>query len=150
MNGPFSGYVSSIASDNDYRYAGTRGGGFFRYTDVAGTWSRVNFDLLYYDYYDLLISNDTIFAATNNGVAYSTDQGVNWTLSNNGINDAVSEILLLNGIYYAASGYSGVFVSTDGGMNWNPSNNGLTTLTLYDIEHDGNDLYVATDGVGSV
>ena len=110
LNGPYSGWISSIESNNDTVYAGSRGGGFFRYTDLSGTWTRANFDLLYYDYYDLLISNDTIFAATNNGVAFSTDQGVNWTLSNNGINDAVSEILLLNGIYYAASGYSGVFV----------------------------------------
>ena len=95
----------------------------------------------------IVISGNNIFAGTWNGVYISSDNGDNWTLSNNGITDTFITVLNINGDnIFAGTLDSGIFLSTNNGANWTPINNGLTNKLIYTIVNDGANIFAGTAG----
>src|ERR1017187_7922835 len=76
--------------------------------------------------FSLAISGTNVFAGTNSGVYLSTNNGVNWTPTNNGLPISAGNVnaLAANGNnIYAGIGGSGVFLSTNNGSSWTGINN---------------------------
>ncbi len=86
-NGPQGGDGIALATNaSGYVFVGTQGGGVFRSTDNAETWTAVNNGLTATNVRALAINSaDHIFAGTFGGVFRSTDNGDSWTPVNNGL-----------------------------------------------------------------
>jgi len=112
---------------------------------------------------NLLIVNDTLYAASNgNGVYKSTDNGNSWKQMSAGLNIfqslKVNEVLFYNNDLYAATD-DGIYKSTDNGNNWIKKSHGITigpgaTFEFCEsiFEHEGilftgsqNGIYRSTD-----
>ncbi|WP_430815691.1 T9SS type A sorting domain-containing protein [Carboxylicivirga sp. RSCT41] len=92
-------------------------------------------------------------------ILYTEDQGENWTdlsqfedgTSTNGFpNVAVYSLAVMphdNDILWAGTEI-GIFESTDGGQSWHFANNGLPAVCIWDIKIVGQQVVVATHGLG--
>jgi hypothetical protein len=91
-----------------------------------------------------------LFAAGNFGVYRSTDNGVSWSLVNNGLTDLrLFEILSPDGANLLAGGVGGVYLSTDDGDHWTSVSTGLTTgVSSLAMSADGQTLFAGTIGLG--
>lgn len=91
-----------------------------------------------------------LYAATNQGVFRSSDNGVNWLPVNTGLPGNASVLsLIANGpVLYAGLQGGGVYISTNGGLLWTAINAGLSggTLTINYLLFFGPTLYAATAG----
>ncbi len=77
------------------------------------------------------------------GVYKSSDNGVSWQSSNNGMLSAyIADLAFSNGHLIAATS-NGVYVSNDNGDTWEVKNNGLTALSCYRILIAGTTTYLA-------
>jgi photosystem II stability/assembly factor-like uncharacterized protein len=81
-----------------------------------------------------------IYAATNNGVFKSADEGASWTAANAGLAgiDVFSVAIdpLNPATLYAGALGSGVFKSTDGGQNWFSASSGLDDTIILSLAID--------------
>ena len=86
-NGPQGGDGIALARNSiGHVFVGTQGGGVFRSTDNAETWTGINNGLTATNVRALAISPvDHIFAGTFGGVFRSTDNGDHWIAVNNGL-----------------------------------------------------------------
>src|SRR5438067_2034559 len=134
-NGPQGGDgIALTTNSSDHVFVGTQGGGVFRSTDNAETWTAVNNGLDSPSVRSLAInSGGDIFAGTFYGGVYrSTDNGENWTLLNTGHAGLYVPSLAINasGHVFAATWdikfCTGIFRSSDNGDSWTEINNGLT------------------------
>lgn len=91
-----------------------------------------------------------LYAATNQGVFCSSDNGVNWIAVNTGLPGNASILsLIANGpVLYAGLQGGGVYCSLNGGLLWTAINAGLSggTLTINNLLFFGPTLYAATAG----
>ena len=91
-----------------------------------------------------------LFAASHQGVARSSDNGVNWVNVNDGLPTGASiQTLLANGTtLYAGLPGGGVYCSANNGVSWTAINAGLSgaTLTINNLLFFGPTLYAATQG----
>ncbi len=172
QNQPF--YTIQVSGDNAYiaktaRKPGTNiivcnepgifSSTVYRSLNAGSSWQTLNAsfsmanDLKY-------MNNGTLLAGTENGVFQSSDDGLTWNASNNGItNMAVSAILEKPGSskIFAAVNFnvlnndtsgSGVFVSTDGGATWSDVSTGMTDCAITGLAMDtlNGDLYATYYG----
>ncbi len=122
MSGLPSATVLDLAYCNNYVYAALANGlGIYKYDFFSNDsiWVEANNGLgnLYVN--ALYVDNNSIYAATNNGLYKSIDNGDSWTRIDNGINNTEFNSVYANGdnIYVGAS-YATVFFSQDGGSTW--------------------------------
>jgi photosystem II stability/assembly factor-like uncharacterized protein len=97
-------------------------------------------------------------ASNGDGVAKTTNGGINWTMSNNGLTNLRIKSLLYvdNKTYaglYAGTNGNGIFKSTDDGASWQEFNNSWTwkenIIALYSFNKGKNaGLYAIADGAG--
>jgi len=87
-----------------------------------------------------------LFAGTyGQGVVHSTDGGITWTSSNNGIPTVNILSLTIDSLHIYAGTDSGVFRSTDNGTNWVSENSGMATdCSVFGFMKDGKSIYAAT------
>jgi photosystem II stability/assembly factor-like uncharacterized protein len=128
-------------------YAGTESGSAFRSSDQGESWiqigpiaSQVN---------DIIIDeNNIIFAGTENEVYRSTDLGLSWEYSSNGITSAGINSLAYNingDIWAGADSYNGgIFRSTDKGNTW--ESGGINTIISSILCDDSGYVYVSVLG----
>ena len=122
-NGPQGGDGLALATNaSGHVFVGTQGGGVFRSTDNAETWTAVNNGLTNTNVRALTIApTGSIFAGTfDSGTFRSTDNGDNWTAANNGLGSLLVRSLLTNsaGDIFAGTFGGGVYRSTDNGDTW--------------------------------
>ena len=129
-NGPQGGDGIALATNSSgHIFVGTQGGGIFRSTDNAETWTAVNNGLTDTNVRALAINNASghIFGGTwSSGVFRSTDNGDSWTAVNNGLNALSVRSLVTNsgGDVFAGTFDGGVYRSVDNGENWTLLNTG--------------------------
>ncbi|GFO58585.1 hypothetical protein GMST_09100 [Geomonas silvestris] len=111
-------------------HAGT-GAGIYVYNAGTDSWSAYpggpppNTDLT-----ALAYRGSSLFAATNGGGVYRSDNGGGWTQVNSGLANTVINALALDaGNLFVATG-SGVFRSPDNGANWVTVNSGIGNLNV--------------------
>jgi hypothetical protein len=118
----------------DVVYGFRTGGGVFKSTDAAGTWTAVNTGLT-----DLCVGSlaidpsnpTTLYAGTGGGVFKSIDAGGTWAAVNAGLASLSIGALVIHPLSPAtlyAGTAGGVSKSTDAGATWAAVNRGLPTL----------------------
>ena len=154
-NGPQGGDGIALARNSiGHVFVGTQGGGVFRSTDNAETWTGINNGLTATNVRALAISPvDHIFAGTFGGVFRSTDNGDHWIAVNNGLEFPFVISLAVNAdgdIFAGTFEGGGVYRSTDDGENWTLVDNGLTNtyVTALAINSAGH-IFAATFGGGA-
>jgi len=154
-NGPQGADGIALARNSiGHVFVGTQGGGVFRSTDNAETWTGINNGLTATNVRALAISPvDHIFAGTFGGVFRSTDNGDHWIAVNNGLEFPFVISLAVNAdgdIFAGTFEGGGVYRSTDDGENWTLVDNGLTNtyITALTINGAGH-IFAATFGGGA-
>ncbi len=108
-----------------YTFRSSQGG-------AAGTWEIAG--LTGKRTYDLKVDgNGNLFAATDQGVWKTTNNGNTWTQLFYPGFTVTSLSLDLNDLMFAGTNGKGVYKSTDGGITWNLSNTGLLGLHIRSI-----------------
>jgi photosystem II stability/assembly factor-like uncharacterized protein len=146
-------------------YAGTSGG-VYKSENRAARWEKVNNGLVAPEIRSssraLSVSvmavdpfqQDTVYAATLNGLYKSTDAGKAWTRIGQSLPDQMISAMVLDrakaGVIYIAS-RQGVHKSVDGGVTWRAMVHGLTTLNIRALVQsplETNLFYAGTNGSG--
>lgn len=142
--------VQTVATcPNGTLFAGTWGGGVFRYQGSG--WLAVN-DGLFRPYITALACDDAggVYAGTYDaGIFKSTNNGTNWTAINTGLQNPNVLTVGYGSGYLMAGTSGGAFKSTDGGANWNAA--GLPNQEVFDFAFDpleGQRLWAATTTLG--
>lgn len=147
--------ISSLAWSGENIFASTIGGGVYKSTDWAETWTEVNngFDPVTGKNCNKLIAlpDGSILAAVNQwGVYKSTNAGESWAESNTGLGYqsiyAISQSE--NGEIYAGGLNSGIFRSTDNGNNWSLIWETDGRTDIYEFAFSGNDTIFAGTNKG--
>lgn len=95
----------------------------------------------------LAISGINIFAATNEGVYFSSNNGGNWSAVNNGLTDSLTvNALVISGANIFAGTSGGVYLSSDNGSSWTAVNAGLTNTDVRSLAIKGSDILAGTLG----
>jgi len=77
--------------------------------------------------------NNRLYAAATNGVYSTTNNGINWTFSNNGLNHfPLYSITAKDSVCFVGAGL-GVYRSTDFGSNWTLQKNGIDSPTVSSV-----------------
>jgi hypothetical protein len=149
-NGPYGGYVYSLAVSGTYLFAGTWGSGIFLSTNNGTSWTPVNAGLTNPRVYTLSASGANLFAGTGGRVFLSSDSGTSWTAVDSGLTSTLVRAFAVSDTnLFAATGGGGVFVSADSGMSWVAANSGLTSPSVLALTVSGTNLFAGT-GAGGV
>jgi len=100
---------------------------------------------------DYAFNSGLVYAATNSGVFYSSDNGSSWTNING--NPSVLNVTTLmfdNNILITGIKGSGVYRTSDNGSSWEPINNGITDFNISKIYRDEQNYYYAGTYDGNV
>ncbi|MGE0131743.1 MAG: Ig-like domain-containing protein [Blastocatellales bacterium] len=149
--GPTGGGAVALLASGSNVFAGTLSNGVFRSTN-GGAWKRASNGIPNFTGVSALARvGDTIIAAATLGVFRSTDNGDNWTPSNDGLDQfgLLVRSLAVKGDRVFAGTFGGVYVSDDQGKTWKSANKGLpvqSALTTFAVS--GSTLFAAVDGSG--
>ena len=116
--------VYSLAANDSYVFAGTKGGGVFRSSDNGASWFEVNFGLTNLRVLALSFTDAYLLAGTEGGGIFrSLDNGASWSVANSGIPGSiyVRALASAGARTYAALTTTGVYVSTNNGTSWSPA-----------------------------
>jgi photosystem II stability/assembly factor-like uncharacterized protein len=129
-NGPYGGYIETVASTSDGEtFATSLGVGMFRSSDNGTTWTQINSGLGDINTQAIAInSSNSIFVGTPSGIYRSDNYGDSWNLVSTGYTMDVTALAIDgNGFVYAGTYDTGIYVSYDGGSTWYQS----STTTYY-------------------
>ena len=166
--------IFSIVANDQYIFAGTAGGLYVSYDDGANWIQQQNG--LNGMVVALAIKDSILFAGTiweihpmqGGHVFLSTNNGLNWNISSNGLPDKIINDFTTTeeNIFVAVNDYNGIYRSSDFGENWLPSYsiasslpNCLTTCNLENINYvfvgnyypnnEGGIVYLSTNQGGN-
>lgn len=127
--------VLCIGVTSNYIFCGTKKG-VYRNTGNLGTWVAVNSGLPTSNVTLIESYSDTLFAAIDNVLYRSSDDGNSWSLLFTSPSN-ITSFLKTNSIYYLGTINNGIFLSSDKATSWNTYNTGLTdsrvtTISYYD------------------
>ena len=154
--------VSALAVLGTNIFAGTSGGGVFISSNNGDSWSAFNEGLPKNQYGNIDIASfaligTNIFAGIgtypfygDGGVALSTNNGISWTVVNNGLTNININSLAVSGTNPFAWTDDGVFLSTNNGSNWFNVNQNLPQyMPTYDVFNclvvNGSNLFAGTE-----
>jgi ligand-binding sensor domain-containing protein len=139
----------AINSQGDI-FGGTYDNGAFRSTNNGASWIDINNGLTNHFVFSFAINaSGHIFAGTDSGVFYSTDNGANWRQT--GLSRYVITALAINsrGHIFAGTAHSGVIRSTDNGVSWTQINSGLTDTDVWCLAiNPQGQIFAGTNGGG--
>ena len=136
-NGPEGGFVTSIAYDDSFIYAGTYGGGIFRSSNNGQNWIAANKGLdPNTNVQTLHFLNGKLFAGLDFGAIVSSSRGTNWE---------GSTALLSQAIQFGHYLISGAYRSTDSGTTWTEDST-LKSFVVYSFAPLGPNLFAGTSG----
>jgi photosystem II stability/assembly factor-like uncharacterized protein len=123
LKGPYSGAIVCSLVKGTTQFEGCQfdSGGVYRSTDFGDSWVPVNqgFDsAAKYTIYGLSSHGQKIFAATNNGLFSSIDDGDHWISAGIGIKEKQITAVLTTSKAYLIGTYKGIYRSSDSGLNW--------------------------------
>ena len=151
-NGFASRYVFGIAMDsNNNLYAGTWGGNIYKSTNDGANWLLLRSSSIYNCVIDriMITPKGDIFATnTDEGVLRSTDNGLTWTIQNQGLTGTGVTALGISskGELYVSTKDDKLFNSTNNGDTWSNAVSNLKMIKVQDISFDKEDnVYLATD-----
>ncbi len=118
-----------FANGNDI-YAGVSAGGFVYSTDRGVTWIRSVSELKTKGIRTFIISNNRMFAGASDGLYYSDDKGLSWTLVNTPASSGTNALAGAdNSIYWCSAGT--IVVSRDFGATWSIASTTLPSTGVF-------------------
>jgi hypothetical protein len=143
-NGITENYILTLAANGNNVFAGTANlHGIFKSTNNGVNWNQTS--LNNQNITSLLVSNNTIYAGTNNGIFISNNNGFTWTQTGAYIQNILS--LAANGSnIYAGSNYNGVYKSIDNGISWIQTT--LNNQAIFSLLISGNNIFAGSNGFG--
>ena len=121
--------IQALVATDDFLLASREGSGIFRSTDGGTSWHWLSEATPNFSATHLAAVPNAVLAVADGTVWRSTDDGVAFTVSNNGLPAADARSLAVApsnpNVVYLTTDASGVFRSTDGGASWEPRSNGL-------------------------
>jgi photosystem II stability/assembly factor-like uncharacterized protein len=138
-------YCYSLFASGSYVYTGTSAGVCYT-TNNGGNWVSSGLDGILVT--SFAKSGSTLFAGTSGaGVYKSTDNGLNWSVCNNGLTTIVINALEVMGTDIFAGTYIGgaVYKTTNLGVNWIEANGGITFLQIRDLTALNNHIFAAAN-----
>lgn len=145
------GKITSIEKiSSNILIAGSYRGGLFRSTNNGDSWYSISNFVDNLSVYAVKKNNvEIIFVGTSRSIYVSTDQGINWTLSNNGLpfySYAQDFAFDDSGNVYTAFSSKGIYKSSDNGNSWFEINYGLSSpMYIRKIEFTANKQLIASD-----
>lgn len=153
QNTQIPGGLSSVAmviDKNDKLYVGLIDG-IWSTTDDGENWDWVSETLVNNGVKSIVkTGNGNLIAGTSaRGVFLSSNNGISWTASNDGLSHfAVSSIIVSGNNCFLGTIRGGVYLSTNNGISWSSINNGLTDLRVTSLTFNGNNFYAGTANSG--
>jgi len=150
-NGLSSTFTAATACYGDRVYASVGIGHLFYSVNEGSLWNEISNGLpadvsISSLIFGLGFKNSTIYAGLGAGVYKSTDMGLNWNLSSNGISEYnVIPAFAISGNNVLAGTDNGLYVSSDSGSNWTPVDLGISYISIYALKQHGATLYMGTD-----
>ncbi len=157
MDGPHGGSVWALhLADNGAMLAGTLGQGVFFSTDSGQNWLQSNLDNV--SVYDFARgTGGTYFAATQNGVYRTDNNGRSWRRTSQGMDETRVQAVMVHesGRVFAATLVGGIYISDNNGSSWSQANEGIPLKFGYalGVHPDGavfagvaNRIYRSDDG----
>jgi len=142
-NGPYtSGRVNCFATDGTNLYTGTQNSGVFSSANFGATWNVSDNGYPIYPLHTLLLNGSDIFAAGENGMFHSTDNGANWAFNLSGSFYSSSSVVMLGTTLISASN-GGIYRSVNNGASWTQTSSSLLNATLVVV---GTNYLAATTG----
>lgn len=124
-------YICCLATNGNYVFAGTFGGGIYRTTDNGNNWTNVtsNFQSQYtYSniVYSIIANDSTIFAGTREKIIISRDRGNTWKDVNSSFAGTNVRSFAISGTNIIASNYEcEIYLSSNNGVDWKLISYGL-------------------------
>ena len=146
VNGPFGDNVYSITHSGNTLLAGTSKSVFIS-QDNGSTWAESKLDLQQNGVISIAVTDSNIYVlAAYQGFYISTNFGLSWLASNNGLYTAVQSLgSLNNNLFIGTWNNQGVFLSTNNGNLWAPINNGLKDAgNIYSFQNIEDKLFIGT------
>lgn len=151
--GLFNRDVHAIYTYDSNIYAITNSGNFLS-TNLGNTWLEkyIGFPDSTEVWSVAFYSNGIVAACGSEGIKFSSDAGILWTVRNNGLpipNQRAISLKFQDNTLYAGLD-SSFYISTDFGETWHEKNKGLPSsdLMIWQIETNGNNLYfVSKSGI---
>jgi hypothetical protein len=148
--------IFAMGASGTFIYAGGFQG-LIRSTDSGNTWStRIDIFIIGSGTHlsGFAVSGSTLYATTHTGpgagVIKSTNNGLNWSTANTGIETVSLNTIINTGTSLVTGGSDkGVFVSTTNGTSWTQTNDGLPAGgSIRALFVEGTTLYAGTGGDG--
>jgi hypothetical protein len=121
--------VISIFTSGDTIFAGTQSHGIYRSVNNGSSWQLLSGGLNEQTVTAINSSGNILMAAADQGIYYSTNKGVNWTVAPGSEFMTVNCITVAGSNVYAGS-LGGILKSTSGGNNWTQISISLPFLTM--------------------
>ncbi|MDR3610468.1 MAG: hypothetical protein P4L27_07900 [Ignavibacteriaceae bacterium] len=154
VNGGLEFNVVALAVNDNFIFASSQGQGdfgpnkgFFRSNDEGISWERTNENV----FSCLAVNGNNVYAVYNwpsGGVIYlSMDNGANWTLDNNGLNNAgiISSIAVNGANVFAGTKSNGVFLSKSDGTPWTQLKSNLIPSNINCLSVCGTSVFAGTN-----
>ncbi len=139
---PATYYVDDFAkggSDTgiDTIYGATLGAGLFLSTNNGASWQQVS-SIPATFIYDLIQTDNLMFAGTAKGVYKSENRGITWSLSNTGLSASAfgNSFAIAGNVVLLGSHNEGIFKSTDYGATWTGSSTGIPDYPYSYLPHN--------------
>ena len=145
------GNVTSIVKKNNTFFVGvgTLGSyalGAYKSTDGGESWILVNNGLPQVANNDIILKDDKLYSATDQGLYVSSDNGNNWNVTG-WANSALKVFAFDNTMFLSHILPSGTFRSTDNGVTWDTLKNGIpNNFAAYSIVKQNNTLFACGTG----
>ncbi|MDP4200783.1 MAG: hypothetical protein Q8922_12875 [Bacteroidota bacterium] len=139
------GNTWSLALDNRTLYAGTQDSGLYRSTNAGVTWNYLG--LSGETVFSIVISTNTVTAATNRGISRTTNGGDLWLPCNRGLPENRRGLTLVSRDTTLIVGTdSGLFRMSLNDTSWTWINCGYSTLNIHQFAADSSGVWSATSG----
>ncbi|MCF8306606.1 MAG: choice-of-anchor A family protein [Ignavibacteriales bacterium] len=126
--------------------AGTWGGKINRSTDNGVSWIQINPGMNAAYIWDILVDEQIIYAATEQGVFKSVNNGADWAITGLAAKDTRA-LAIAGNVIFAGTWGEGIFRSSDEGATWSSSAKELSGLPVHAMEVDqAGNIFAGTFG----
>jgi photosystem II stability/assembly factor-like uncharacterized protein len=120
--------------------ANTGGGGIFKSSDYGKNWDRIGLQNIIT--WSIAYHHSYLFAATDQGVFRTSNEGATWNQVNTGLTSArINALAVIDTVLFAGSD-AGVFTTANNGTNWTAY--GLADTAVISILNIGTGLFAGT------
>ncbi len=134
---------------NNTMYIAQQGGSLLKSTDSGASWVKVQSNLQVSYIWNLAVGNDNkLYAATEQGLFVSTNQGTEWSVTGLTGHDTRDVVITSNGKIYAGTWDAGILCSSNNGSSWTTINDGLFSTAIHALAVIADTIYCGTFGSG--